>query len=225
MIKIKFFISINFIKIINKKTINITFLVKSMHTTDQNNKIDVGLKIHIFSFSFNKNLIKEIDDIRMSITTKPDKRKQYFYFNGKQFLNNDLVCTLNITNEANEIYIVIRKKNFIEGHPIIGSTIINSNNLPKIPQSINQLSIDKKETDIITLKILNSFEPHNNDFYSNRNIIGEMKVQISVIPPKPNTNHFNSKDNNIKVLFKDLITESDEIIEPKYNSYIEYILF
>lgn len=197
-----------------------------MHTSNQiNNKIDIGLKIHIFSFSFIKNMIKEIDEIRMSITSKPDKRKKYFYFNGKQFLNNDLICSLNITNESNEIYIVFRKKNFIEGHPIIGSAIISSNDLPKIPQNINQLSIDKKETDIKTISILKSFEPHNKDFNTKKNTIGEMKVQISVIPPTPNTNQYNSKDNNINMLFKDLLTESNDIIEPKCNSYIEYILF
>lgn len=51
-----------------------------------------------------------------------------------------------------------------------------------------------------------------------------MKTQISVIPPIPESAHTTSKDNNAINPFKNLFSSSDELIEPKYNSYVEYIL-
>ena len=188
----------------------------------KDNSIEIGLKIHIFSLTLRKDLIKDTDEIRMSITSKPDKRKHYYYFSGKQFQSPDLICHLNITNMANEIIIVFRKKNFIEGHPIIGSAIIESCNLPKIPQNINQLSIEKKSTDVKNIKILNPYQLLNN---KNKKEIGEMKIQISVIPPDPDSYQSNSKDNNLIIPLKNLINNNNPSSEPKCNSYLEYILF
>lgn len=193
-------------------------------SNQQNDKIEIGLEIHIFSLSFLKNTINDLDFIRMSITSKPDRRKKYFYFNGKQFLNSDLICSFNITNETKEIDIVFRKKNFIEGHPIIGSTVINSNNLPKIPQNINQLSIGKKSTDIQIIKISEEIQMQFNKINHSKKAIGEMKVQISVVPPYPDSVRHVEKDNNAIMQFINLMVNDEILKEPKYNSYIEYIL-
>ena len=197
-----------------------TPVTSSSSLLEDGTRIKIGLKIHLFSFSLPKNLIKDTDNIRVSITSIPEKAKQYFYFQGKEMNSIDHIFDLNITNKTEEVIIVFRRKDFLENDPILASTIIHRSDFPLIPQNINDLSSDKKITPIRTIKILEPNHKHNQEQNKQRKTIGKMKAQLSLTVPFPEESD-NKKTNNIFQLIKN----DEELIEPKYNSYTEYMLF
>lgn len=189
---------------------------------DDGEKMKVGLKIHLFSFSLPHDLIKDTDEVRVSITSMPERVKQYFYFHGKEINNTDHVFSLNITNKTEEIIVVFRRKDFIENDPIVASTIIHNTEFPKIPQNINDLSSDKKITPIKTVKILEPNHKQKKNPNKERKVIGKMKVQLSLTVPFLENEE--SNNNNSKTFL--LMGKKEEVtIGPKYNNYMEYMLF
>lgn len=194
-------------------------------------KIKTGINLHIYSITFPTGLLQDTDDFRISIQSFPEKQKQYHYFRGEQLTFFDQTFSLNITNITEEILLVFRKKNFIDNDPIIASAIIHANEFPKIPQKIEQLNLEKSETDIIKIDI---FEPrHQNEPADKRKIIGAFDVKMSTTVPIPESkdkkidnSHFPTIQPKVELFNKSSSSDENGFIdEPKYNSYTEYILF
>lgn len=157
--------------------------------------INIGLNILLLSFSIPREHIKDNDDIRVSITTYPEKTKQHFRLHAKYIDHSNHNFRLNITNKTKMILFVIRKKSFILNDPVISCTTIHSSNFPKIPSNFDKTS-DTISTDI---KTFNLYEPiireHNENEDENkqssieiknnqvRKVKGQMQVQFTFSSP------------------------------------------
>lgn len=133
-----------------------------------------GLNIHLQSFQLNNNLINKTDKIRVSITTIPDENKEHFVIEAKKINNIHHFFNVNISKDTKKIMFVFRKKNYLQNDPIIASTIVSIDQLPK---SAN----DSSNTE---MKNINIYEPlHNikNIKFANqgRRIFGQMQIQFS----------------------------------------------
>lgn len=156
-----------------------------------------GLNLSLLSFELPKNLVKDSDDIRVSITTLPDENKQAFTISARKIKDPHLTFGVNVTipqetipdgfvSDATEkIIIVFRKKSFFYNDPIIAASLIQAKDFPKnlsVPATIKTFDIyepsrhnekDKK----------NSIYDGNRSKKNNRAIIGRMQVQMSLTDP------------------------------------------
>lgn len=160
-----------------------------------------GLNLHLLSFDLPRNVIKEGDTIRVSITTMPEENKQHFSIPARRMRNANLNFNVNVKlpsegmpddfvfSGTEKIIICFRKKNSFWGCPIIASTVISSKEFPK------------NFTDPIQVKTFNVYEPiqngtrachEDNSFIGtyehqnrkqvkiDRRIIGRMQVEMSL---------------------------------------------
>lgn len=158
-----------------------------------------GLDIHLVSFTLPPSLVKNGDDIRVSITTLPNQQKQYFIVKAKNMDDINFDFTVNITPATEKIIVVFRKKSFLLNDPIIASTIIRREDFPS-----TAFKEDDQETSSIRteVKVMNIFEPIQKNRTSekankrglhefnpsvpnrkNRLIIGQMQLQMSLSNP------------------------------------------
>lgn len=164
-----------------------------------NSQYEIGLNINFLSSTLPKAIIKDKDKVEISITTLPEKNHQYFSMNWKQLRFIGHTLAINITDLTKKIIVVFRKKNLLTKDQIIASNIIHANDFPDISQRVEKQNLEKIKTEV---KIMNLFEPiqqkhkskrekHSEFFESqcqyseipndkkNREIIGEMQVQLS----------------------------------------------
>lgn len=173
-----------------------------------NEKFEIGLNIHLLSFTLPKNLIKDKDDVRVSITTMPDETKQHFSLHGKKMNCSNHVFSLNITNQTKHIILVFRKKTLLSDNPIIGSVTIHTKDFPKIPQSVNQLCSGLVTTDIKNVNIyyplqkqMKEMELQSDHYMSQdemrkqmkRKVLGQMQIQLSFTAPYSSVKTDNNK--------------------------------
>lgn len=135
-----------------------------------------GLNIHLFSFNLYINDIRPNDKIRVSITSLPEEKKQAFIIDAKEVNDIHHFFNINITDKTQKIIFVFRKKSFLHSDPIIASTIVGADKLPKMRNSSANTEI----------KQINIFEPvarsNNNNYNLNesRKVIGQMQIQMSL---------------------------------------------
>ena len=195
---------------------------------------EVGLNIHLLSFTIARDLIKDNENVRVSITTFPEGVKQHFRMHAKNMGHTNHVFTLNITNQTKMILIVFRKKSFMFNDPIIACTTIHSNQLIKIPQNFDTSA----ETICSDVKILNIYEPilrqnaegtNNNIKQRDRKVNGQIQVQFSITAPYIESSlkkNKKSKSSNGKVETKLMRSNECESSIPKHykgkcnNDYI-----
>lgn len=130
-----------------------------------------GLNIHLISFKLNQCLFNETDKVRVSITTFPEQNKEKFLLEAKQMKCVHHFFTVNVTKKTSKILFVFRKKSFLQGDPIIASTIVCSKEIPNLQDSSNKYNEEVK-----TIKI---FEPVQSG-HKIRRVYGEMSVQFSL---------------------------------------------
>lgn len=197
----------------------------SKTTIQKGTKIESGIKLHLHSISLPSDLFKPTDEVRISITSMPERNKQYYFIQGKKLDSFDHIFKLNITNKTEEIIIVLRKKDFIENDPIVASTVIHSEDFPEIPQNIDQLGWERKSTDIKTIDILEPRHRHDS-VDKDRKTIGQLKAQMKIILPLPSKNKESTKNNNkLNEIFNSNGSDGGISSEkPKFNSYTEYLL-
>lgn len=194
----------------------------------------IGLKIDLLSFSLPKRIVKDKDEIRVSITTVPDGNKQNFSMQMNDIGYIDHVFEVNITNLTKKIIVVFRKKTLFSKNAIIASTIIHYGDFPKLPQNYDIVDLHSTKTDI---KILNIYEPYqqprktkhekHSEFFDeqlqyaeapddrkNRKIIGEMQVQFSLTNPFTKVKAAERKKGNTKRNYKENIFENNEQESP-----------
>ena len=72
------------------------------------------MNIHLLSFKLPKDVVKDKEEIRVSITTIPEENKEHFSIEGKKMYNANHVFSLNITNNTRKIIMVFRKKTIFD---------------------------------------------------------------------------------------------------------------
>lgn len=134
-----------------------------------------GLNIHLHSFDIYSKEIHHNDKIRVSITTVPEEKKQAFIVDADKVNDVHQFFTVNITKQTEKLIVVFRRKSLIRGDPIIASTIIRNEDIPKT--RTNCLNAPIKQIAI--------YEPvfglkNNDNSVANRRILGQMKIQLSL---------------------------------------------
>ena len=157
-----------------------------MNTTMNNNnsKFENGMIIHLLSFNLPKNIIDKEEEVRVSITTLPDEKKEHFTIEGKKMYNANHVFTLNVTNQTKTVVMVFRKKTFLQENPIIASAKLSLNNFKNVPKE--QITNGVITSDIQTLNIYYPLQKQMNEEHSKnikRKVLGEMQVQLSFTVP------------------------------------------
>lgn len=150
-----------------------------------NGKFQNGLNIHLVSFSLPKQVIKEKETIRVSITTMPDEIKQHFTIKGKLMDYTNHLFSLNITSQTKKIIMVFRKKaSFLTGNPIIASTTIQLDNFKETP--MEQITSGMINTEIRSVNIYYPLQKQMKEEHKKnveRLIVGNMKIQLSFTTP------------------------------------------
>ena len=178
---------------------------------ENNDKFDIGLTIHLVAFHLPKNVIKDHEEIRVSITTMPEEKKQHFKMHAKKMENSNHIFAINITNQTKKVIMVFRKKSLLYNDPIIASTIIHQSDFPKLPQGMHVFNSDPISTDIKTLDIyyplqkqIREMREHVHDYKFpaqptdqtsriNRKVLGKMQIQMSFTTPYPDLDTENEK--------------------------------
>lgn len=194
-----------------------------MNTTAENKILEMGLKIHLYSFNLPRGLINDNDTIRVSITTLPEQNKQNFEVAFRKIHNCNHDFTVNVTSETKKILFVFRKIDSQLKNPIIASTIIHSNHFPKISQNIYKFLTGTATNHVKNVKI---FEPvqkqkETTQKVTNRRQIGEMKVQLFFTSPYPTVIETKTNNNNVSNDLEQVreIKHKQFDVKIKYNKY------
>lgn len=162
-------------------------------TLPQDNKrFETGLVINLLSLNLPKSVVKKNEEIRVSITTTPDKNKQHFHIKGKKMDCSSHSFKLNINNETKRIVVIFRKRTILPYNPVIASTTIHLSEFTDMPKE--SITSGKIDSDV---KILNIYYPiqkqiNEKDNFQlqkqriNRKVLGQMQVQLSFAPPFTN---------------------------------------
>ena len=176
-------------------------------STSQNNSFfQNGLNIHLLSFSLPKKIVKEKENIRLSITTLPDEVKQHFSIKGKLMNYTNHLFSLNISNKTKNIVLVFRKKTLVAGNDIIASAVIQLDSFKEFPRE--QITSGTIETEIKNFNIYYPLQKQKREEKQqkvDRIILGQMKIQFSFTTPfkqfqqdKVNQSSSKNKSNNNK---------------------------
>lgn len=177
----------------------------------------IGLNIHLLSFAIPREGIKDNDDIRVSITTFPENIKQHFNLHAKKIYNCNHIFTINITKETQKILMTFRKKCYVDGDPIISSSLINTSNLPKIPDNFDQIS-NIVCSEVKTFNLYQPVRKQTSDELGNSHsdskvakMNGSMQVQFTLTSPfalsEKEKSHKNSKNKDNRKASKDYIEQ------------------
>lgn len=196
-------------------------------------KTTFGLNLHISSFDLPRNILKETDEVRVSITTIPDENKQAYVIPARKMKDSDITFHFNvniarndipkeyITMQTEKIIVVFRKKSFFSD-PIIASTIIPIKELPK---DVSQTPEQKVINIYVPLNKCENDKVNRNDHSKNRKIIGRMNVQMNLTEPCHlkdfNLNNMNDLSNvyNNSIFNDDEVTFDDIRYKDKYFGF------
>lgn len=186
----------------------------------ENSKLEMGLNIHLFSFTLPYDLISQNDIVRVSITTLPEGNKQHFEIEAKKMNKCNHSFLINVTNETKKIIVVFRKKDEKTKNPIIASTIIHSHSFPKISQNIYQFLTGTLDNDIKTVKIYEPVQKQNaKQENMNRMVIGKMKVHLSFGNPYPTVTKETKNNNDLHQLKTNKNNSTNKKV--KYNKFAD----
>lgn len=103
-----------------------------MNATSTMNSSNIGINIHLLSFSFEEYLIKH--DVQGIVMTYPETEKQEFLVKSKDIQFPNHLITLNISKDAKLIFIFFLKKYHLSKDQFIAWTVIEMSHLPQDPQ-------------------------------------------------------------------------------------------
>lgn len=217
---------------------------------NQNNKKDeIGLSICVEKFSITNDILKDNDNIHVSITLLPEQIRHNFTVQSKVLASTNHIFSLNITRQTKKIVMIFRKSGFFSNDQIFASTVINSCDFPKISQNFNQINSIPVETDTKTINIYSPITQQNNENYEGqedqysesqysesmvKKIIGNMQVKLTFTAPYIETVQDDIKRNdtdNFNKSFKTKTFERKSQFGPTSNecctfkSYGDYYLF
>lgn len=145
----------------------------------------------MISFRLNSQIIGPRDKIRVSITTLPEENKDWFVINASEIHKTEHFFGTNITDKTEKIVFVFRKKSLLQSDPIIASTIVYAKDFPKSKN-------DEQNTEV---KRINIFEPISKipgNLNENRQIYGQMQIQMSLHDPFPDATNKKNYNYNIR---------------------------
>lgn len=158
-----------------------------------------GLNIHLLSFTLPRDVMKDKDDIRVSITTMPEESKQHFHLRGKKTNYSNHVFSLNITNQTKRIIMVFRKKHFFADDPIIASATIHMSDFSKFPRNPEEIGNGTISTDVKTLNVYyplqkqiieeNRQGKNISKYNIKRKVLGQMQIQLTFTTPYASFSH------------------------------------
>lgn len=137
-----------------------------------------GLGIGFISFDLPEQLVRDNDEVRVSVTTIPDDFKQTFVIHANDMSNIQQLLTLNISSITTKLNIVFRRKSLFENDPIIASAAIDADSFPK--HKIDMESLKDSGLKEITMLKFDIYEPIQGLNGSLRNT-GLAEVQRTVI--------------------------------------------
>lgn len=163
-------------------------------------RFQIGLNIHLLAFALPKSIIEDDEEVRVSITTVPEERKQHFSIRGQKMANSNHIFSLNISSNTNKVIMVFRKvATFSDKSPIIASTTIKFNEIKEFPKErINNGMI------VTDTKHINLFYPLQKQIHEEgtkkiqRKVLGQMECQFTFTAPFEimKTSDKDSKKNN-----------------------------
>lgn len=158
-----------------------------------------GLNIHLLSFTLPRDVMKDKDDIRVSITTMPEESKQHFHLRGKKTNYSNHIFSLNVTNQTKRIIMVFRKKHLFADDPIIASSTIHMSDFSKFPRNPEELGNGAISTDVKTLNVYyplqkqiieeNRQGKNISKYNIKRKVLGQMQIQLSFTTPYASFSH------------------------------------
>lgn len=142
--------------------------------------------IHLFSFSLPQSILKDNEDVRISITSIPDENKQNFTIKKGNDHRANLVFSLKITEKTKKFIIVFRK-NSILSNAIIASSSFHLDDFKNVPNE--QITNNVIFTDIEQINLFYPLQKqkkeenieHNDEI--TRRIIGHMEIQLFFSSP------------------------------------------
>ena len=155
-----------------------------------------GLNLHILSFQLPSNLIKDNDDLKISITTIPEENKQVITTPVRKIKDSGITFGVNInipkeiipndfiTLKTEKIVVIFRRKSFFYNDPIIASSVIHFKDLPK-NRSIQEQNKTINIYDPISKMEVNSMNImyQNANSKKQKNVIGKMEIQMTLTDP------------------------------------------
>lgn len=124
-----------------------------MDSTSPLDSSNIGINIHLLSFSFEEYLIK--NDLQGIVMTYPETEKQEFVIKSKDIQFPNHLIELNISKDVQMIFIFFLKKNHLSKDQYIAWTVIEMSHLPKDPQSYDYNTYGTISSEI---KLLNIYE-------------------------------------------------------------------
>lgn len=166
-------------------------------STQSNSKFVNGLNIHLLAFALPMNIVKDNEEVRVSITTIPDEKKQHFTIEGKKMGNSNHVFSVNVTEKTAKIIMVFRKVLYLSESPIIASTVIKLKEFKDCPNE--QITNGMITTEVKNINIYYPLQKQIKEEGNKkiqRKVLGQMKIQMTFTTPFSNIK--SDKVNNTK---------------------------
>lgn len=151
-----------------------------------------GLNIHLISFRLNSQIIGPRDKIRVSITTLPEENKDWFVISANEIHKTEHFFGPNITDKTEKIIFVFRKKSLFQSDPIIASTIVYAKDFPRS-------KTDEQNSEVKRINIYEPISKTPGNLYENENrqIYGQMQIQMTLHDPFPDPTNKKNYNYNI----------------------------
>lgn len=152
-----------------------------------------GFNLSILSFDLPINLVKETDDIIVSITTLPEHYKKAVVVPAKKMKNPYINFGFNVKIPSEyipkdfvsacteKVLLVFRKKSFFHNNPIVAFTAISVKDFPK---NVNEPIQSKKINLYKEIQKVDTDSKNNNNSMSfNKKIVGYVNVKMALNDP------------------------------------------
>lgn len=180
-----------------------------MNTIDSSETMNnIGLNIHLLSFSYDKYIIKH--DMRIIITTFPETIKQEYIVKSKELQFPNHILSMNINKNSKMVFIFFQKKCPLSKDPIIAWTVVETDHFPHNPQVYDYNSCGAISSDVKTFKIY-EYYAQSNDKNSQFNFTekavenfkkknGQIDIQLTMTEPYLfNDKHSKTKNKHVKI--------------------------
>lgn len=167
------------------------------------------LNIKLENLVLSKDLYQPNDKIRITMSTLPDEQSYSFNIEATYMDDIDKQFTFEISEKTKKMILLIRRKSSIKKDPIIASTILHLNQVPK---SIDDKNNNKIQNILIYEPFPKEFN-NQNSLLENRKILGNIDIQFTVLPEPKCENKVNKNKPKYKPNLS--ITKEEVLITPE----------
>lgn len=166
------------------------------------------LHFYIQYIHFHCPIVKPNDEIRVSFTSLPSHQKGNFSFPGSQinFINKEFL--IDVDNFTKEVLIIIRRKSYINGDPIIGKVLFLIEGLPRDQETTKELDvleIIQDSNKVIRVGKIGVRTFFDNQFSSSRKI--QLSYSMPTLSEMPQLNLLPSQDNSSSSFFQNIASK------------------